>query len=125
MKKSIGSSKIVVVKTNNEGEKPMLYLDDIKVEFESQGFKGTHIGISPDKDKSVLFLESVRSTQSIWFLIAEAVYIFMKTDKSNSKIFQYREVLHTYGTSLSIDINATVATKHLQKKYLSNIPEHG
>ena len=45
----------------------------------------------------------------------------MKTDKSNSKIFQYREVLHTYGTSLSIDINATVATKHLQKKYLSNI----
>ena len=37
----------------------MLYLDDIKVEFESQGFKGTHIGISPDKDKSVLFLESV------------------------------------------------------------------
>ena len=43
----------------------MLYLDDIKVEFESQGFKGTHIGISPNKDKSVLFLESVRSTQSI------------------------------------------------------------
>lgn len=49
----------------------------------------------------------------------------MKIDKSNSKKFQYREVLHTYGTSLSIDINATVATKHLQKKYLSNIPEHG
>jgi len=49
----------------------------------------------------------------------------MKTVKSNSKIFQYREVIHTYGTSLSIDINATVATKHLQKKYLSNIPEHG
>lgn len=43
----------------------MLYLDGIKVEFESQGFKGTHIGISPKKDKSVLFLESVRSTQSI------------------------------------------------------------
>ena len=41
----------------------MLYLDDIKVEFQSQGFKGTHIGISPNKDKSVLFLESVRSTQ--------------------------------------------------------------
>ena len=103
----------------------MLYLDDIKVEFESQRFKGTHIGISPDKDKSVLLLESVRSTQTVRVLIAEAVYIFMKTDKSNSKIFQYREVLHTYGTSLSIDINATVATKHLQKKYLSNIPEHG
>ena len=43
----------------------MLYLDDIKVEFESQGFKGTHIGISPDKDKSVLFLESVKSTQTV------------------------------------------------------------
>ena len=43
----------------------MLYLDDIKVEFESQGFKGTHIGISPNKDKSALFLESVRSTQTV------------------------------------------------------------
>ena len=43
----------------------MLYLDDIKVEFESKVFQGTHIGISPNKDKSVLFLESVRSTQSI------------------------------------------------------------
>lgn len=65
MKKSIGSSKIVVEETNNGGEKPMLYFDDIKVEFESQEFKGTHIGISPNKDKSVLFLESVRLTQSI------------------------------------------------------------
>ena len=35
LKKSIGSSKIVVEETNNEGEKPMLYFDDIKVEFES------------------------------------------------------------------------------------------
>lgn len=43
----------------------MLYLDDIKVEFESQGFKGTHIGISPNKEKSVLFLESVKSTQTV------------------------------------------------------------
>ena len=65
MKKSIGNSKIVVEETNNGGEKPMLYLDDIKVEFESQGFKGTHIGINPNKDKSVLFLESVRSTQTV------------------------------------------------------------
>ena len=65
MKKSIGSSRIVVEETNNGGEKPMLYLDDIKVEFESKGFKGTHIGISPNKDRSVLFLESVRSTQPV------------------------------------------------------------
>ncbi|WP_337400731.1 hypothetical protein, partial [Ruminococcus sp.] len=80
---------------------------------------------SPDKDKSVLFLESVRSTQTVRCLYCGgSVYIY-ETDKSNSKIFQYREVLHTYGTSLSIDINATVATKYLQKKYLSNIPEHG
>lgn len=43
----------------------MLYFDDIKVEFESQEFKGTHMEISPNKDKSVLFLESVRSTQSV------------------------------------------------------------
>lgn len=68
MKKSIGSSKIVVEETNNGGEKPMLYFDDIKVEFESQEFKGTHIGISPNKDKSVLFPESLRSMQTVWCL---------------------------------------------------------
>ena len=55
----------------------MLYLDDIKVEFESQGFQGTHIGISPDKDKSVLFLESVRSTQTVWCpYCGGSVYIY-------------------------------------------------
>ena len=43
----------------------MLYFDDIKVEFESQEFKGTHMEISPNKDKSVLFLESVRSMQTV------------------------------------------------------------
>ena len=43
----------------------MLYFDDIKVEFESQEFKGTHMEISLNKDKSVLFLESVRSTQTV------------------------------------------------------------
>ena len=55
----------------------MLYLNDIKVEFESQGFKGTHIGISPDKDKSVLFLESVRSTQTVRCpYCGDGVYIY-------------------------------------------------
>ena len=55
----------------------MLYLDDIKVEFESQGFKETHIGISPDKDKSVLFLESLRSTQTVWCpYCGDSVYIY-------------------------------------------------
>lgn len=50
----------------------MLCLDDIKVEFESQEFKGTHTGISPKKDKSVLFPESVRSTQTsrLYFFIS-------------------------------------------------------
>jgi len=43
----------------------MLNLDDIKVEFESQGFKGTHLGISPEKDKTVLFFESIRSTKTV------------------------------------------------------------
>ena len=43
----------------------MLNLDDIKVEFECQGFIGTHLGISPEKNKTVLFLESVRSTKSV------------------------------------------------------------
>lgn len=43
----------------------MLSLDDIRVEFECQGFKGTHLGISPKKDKTVMFLESVRSTKSV------------------------------------------------------------
>lgn len=43
----------------------MLNLDDIKVEFECQGFKGTHLGISPEKDKTVMFMESVRSTRLV------------------------------------------------------------
>ena len=55
----------------------MLYFDDIKDEFENQGFKGTHIGISPKKDKSVLFLESVRSTQLIRCpYCGDSVYIY-------------------------------------------------
>lgn len=103
----------------------MLYLDNIKVKFESQEFKGTHIGISSDKDKSVLFLESVRSTQTVRCpYCGGSVYIY-ENGQVKLKDIQYGKVLHTYGTSLSIDINATVATKHLQKKYLSNIPEHG
>ena len=51
----------------------MLYLDDIKVEFESQEFKGTHIGSRPNKDKSVLFLESVNSSVSL--LRRQCIYL--------------------------------------------------
>ena len=55
----------------------MLNLDDIKVEFECQGFKGTHLGISPEKDKSVLFMESVRSTKLVRCpACGGAVYIY-------------------------------------------------
>ena len=43
----------------------MLNYDDIKVEFESQGFRCSHIGFSPKKDKSVMFMESTASTESI------------------------------------------------------------
>lgn len=43
----------------------MLNLDDIKVEFESQGFRSTHIGISPTGDKSVHFFESLKKTETV------------------------------------------------------------
>lgn len=55
----------------------MLYLDDIKVEFESQGFRGTHLEISPEKDKTVLFLESARTTKFVRCpACGETVYIY-------------------------------------------------
>ena len=55
----------------------MLVFDDIKVEIESQGFKGTHLGSSPEKDKTVLFLESVRSTESVRCPVCNGtVYIY-------------------------------------------------
>ena len=43
----------------------MLNLDDIKVEFESQGFRSTHLGISPTKEKTVLFFESLQKTETV------------------------------------------------------------
>ena len=55
----------------------MLIFDDIKVEFESQGFKGTHLGSSPEKDKTILFLESIQSTESVRCPVCEgAVNIY-------------------------------------------------
>ena len=87
MKKSIGSSKIVVEETNNEGEKPMLYFDDIKVEFESQEFKGIHMEISLNKDKSVLFLESVRSMQTVRWLFEASVFTAIMCAKLSRKNF--------------------------------------
>ena len=43
----------------------MLVFDDIKVEFESQGFKSTHLCMSPKKDKTVLFWKSTQSTETV------------------------------------------------------------
>ena len=55
----------------------MLVFDDIKVEFESQGFKGTHLGTSPQKDKTVMFLESIRETDAVRCPVCgESVYIY-------------------------------------------------
>jgi hypothetical protein len=73
LKKSIGSSEIVVEETNNRGEKPMLYLDDIKVEFESQRFKGTHIGISPKR--TVSGERKVNADSSVSLLWRQCIYL--------------------------------------------------
>ncbi|MBQ5985756.1 MAG: ISL3 family transposase [Clostridia bacterium] len=43
----------------------MLDFDDIKVEFESQGFRCNHVGISPERDKAVMFMESIANTESV------------------------------------------------------------
>ena len=43
----------------------MLYFDDIKVEFNCQGYKATHLGMSPDKTKTVLFFESTTKTKDV------------------------------------------------------------
>lgn len=41
----------------------MLDFDDIKIEFESQGFRCSHVGISTERDKSVMFMESTANTE--------------------------------------------------------------
>lgn len=43
----------------------MLLYDDIKVEFKSQGFLATHMGLSPNEDKLVLFMESTQNTAEV------------------------------------------------------------
>ena len=43
----------------------MLDFDDIKVEFESQSFRCSHIGISPEKDKAVMFMDSTARVDSV------------------------------------------------------------
>ena len=78
------------------GESPMLNLDDIKVEFESQGFKGTHLGISPEKDKSVLFMESVRSIRSVQCpFCGGSVYIYENGQVNLKDIPLWKGTSHT------------------------------
>ena len=43
----------------------MLCLNDIKVEFKSQEYKATHLGISPDNTKTVLFFENNMETNDV------------------------------------------------------------
>lgn len=43
----------------------MLDLDDIKVEFECQGFRSSHMGISPEKYAAILFIQSTRKTDEV------------------------------------------------------------
>jgi transposase len=74
----------------------MLNLDDIKVEFESQGFRGTHLGISPEKDKTVLFFESIRSTKSVRCpTCGGSVYIYENGQVNLKDIPLWRGTTHT------------------------------
>ena len=51
----------------------MLYLDDIKVEFESQGFKGIHIGISPKR--TVFGERKVNADSLVSLLRRQCIYL--------------------------------------------------
>ena len=74
----------------------MLVFDDIKVEFESQGFKGTHLGSSPEKDKTVLFLESIRSTESVRCPVCDGtVYIYENYHVNLKDLPLWKGVEHT------------------------------
>lgn len=43
----------------------MLVFDDIKVELECQGFRSSHIGIDPEGNQAVLFMESIANTDTV------------------------------------------------------------
>ena len=42
----------------------MLYSDNIKVEFDSQGFQYAHLGIIRITDKTILLFESLKKNES-------------------------------------------------------------
>lgn len=85
----------------------MLYINNIKVEFECQGFKATHIGVSPDETKTVLFLESTKRTE-------EAV-----CDKCGGKAYIH-EHYNTHLTDIPIIYGTTHRLEFFGKRYKCN-----
>ena len=74
----------------------MLIFDDIKVEIESQGFKGTRLGTSPQKDKTVMFLESMRSTDTVLCPVCgDGVYIYENYHVNLKDMPLWKDVEHT------------------------------
>lgn len=74
----------------------MLVFDDIKVEIESQGFKGTRLGTSPQKDKTVMFLESMRSTDTVLCPVCgDGVYIYENYHVNLKDMPLWKDVEHT------------------------------
>lgn len=70
----------------------MLLCDDIKVEFESQGSKATHMGLSPNNDVVVLFMESMQKTDMMRCPICGAsVHMHENTQTNISDIPLYTE----------------------------------
>lgn len=73
----------------------MLVFDDIKIEIESQGFKSTHMGMSPKRDKTVLFWKSMRATETVNCPVCgEAVYIYENCQVNLKDIPLWKNVKH-------------------------------
>ena len=73
----------------------MLVFDDIKVEMESQGFRSTHLGMSPERDKTVLFWESTQKTETVCCpACGEAVHIYENYQVNLKDIPLWKGVTH-------------------------------
>ena len=73
----------------------MLVFDDIKVEMESQGFRSTQLGMSPGRDKTVLFWESTQKTEAMRCpACGEAVQIYEKYQVNLKDIPLWKGVTH-------------------------------
>ena len=75
----------------------MLLEDNIKVEVECQGFLATQLGISPKKDKSVLFFESQTRTKDVCCpLCGSEVYIHGQHNTHLTDIPIWHGIPHQY-----------------------------